>query len=73
MKAYLKWLKKTIGAGFGFLIVWLSSLTSATIPTVIPPRYLPPFMLLVGLAGTYSVWKLSNGPKPEAGDTPVKT
>ena len=64
MKAYLKWAKKTLGAGIAFLIVWLSSLTSATVPSVIPPRYLPPFMLLVGLAGTYSVWKLANGPKP---------
>lgn len=64
MKAYLVWAKKTVGAGIAFIIVWLSTLTTATVPEWVPIRYLPVFTLLMGLAGTYTVWKLENGPKP---------
>jgi hypothetical protein len=64
MKAYLAWAKKTVGAGIAFTVLWLSTLTTATIPSWVPVKYLPVVTLLVGLAGTYSVWKLENGPKP---------
>lgn len=64
MKAYLVWAKKTVGAGIAFTVVWLSTLTSATVPDWIPVKYLPAVTLLIGLAGTYTVWKAENGPKP---------
>lgn len=64
MKAYLDWAKKTVGAGIAFTVLWLSTLTPSTIPEWVPTKYLPVFTLLVGVVGTYSVWKLENGPKP---------
>ena len=69
MKAYLAWIKKTLAAGIGFAIVWLASF-SGSVPSIIPPKYVPAFTLLIGLAGTYSVWKLKNGEKPVSKDTP---
>lgn len=63
MKSYLAWIKKTLAAGIGFIIVWLASF-SGSVPSIIPSRYVPAFTLAVGLAGTYMVWKLNNGAKP---------
>lgn len=69
MKSYLAWIKKSLAAGIGFTLVWLASFTGS-VPSIIPPKYVPAFTLLIGLASTYSVWKLNNGTKPVTESTP---
>ena len=63
MKAKFLYIKKTLAAGIGFAVVFLSTFDPAD-NSLIPEQYIKWVTLAVGLSATYTVWKLNNGPKP---------
>lgn len=56
---YFAEIKKAVVGAIGFAVIFLTSLDVTNIPS----KYVPTFNLLVGLATTYSVWKVTNANK----------